>query len=240
MSQLTDDPQTLKTAALLTCYGFDLSGLTPIKTLERWLESYPILWIRLAVVEALYQGRYKSISVEQLLKFWLKRGHPLFHFNQEFERLISHKLPQILLQSSQKDDDRIAVQVPPTLSDLPKQLSPPEVSTFSGVHFSPPPQPLPVLTPLESLFSQDRLLPSEISAEIITPEPELTTITDSPDLAVLDDLEWSEVPINSWSATTKSVLDQRGIHQFNPQQERSPWFDKLKMVLQQELAQTAL
>ncbi|MGL5035985.1 MAG: hypothetical protein ACRC6M_19545 [Microcystaceae cyanobacterium] len=238
---LTYDPQTLKTAALLTCYGFDLSGLTPIKTLERWLESYPILWIRLAVVEALYQGRYKSISVEQLLKFWLKRGHPLFHFNQEFERLISHKLPKILLQPSRHDDEQISDRVPPTLSDLPKQLAPSEVTIFSEAPFSPPPQPLTVLSPFKSLFTQDYPSLTEISAEIITPEPELTPITESsPDLAVLDELEWSEVAVESWSAETKSVLDQRTIHQFHPQRERSPWFDKLKMVLQQELAQTAL
>ncbi|MDX2097883.1 MAG: hypothetical protein SFW36_08910 [Leptolyngbyaceae cyanobacterium bins.59] len=51
-------------------------------------------WIRPAVIEALYQGRYKAISVTQLLTFWQRREQPLCHFSHEFERIICSALPK--------------------------------------------------------------------------------------------------------------------------------------------------
>lgn len=93
MASRTQDLHILQTATLLTCYGFDLKGLTPRSFLDHWLQQFSPQWIRLAVLEALYQGRYKAISVEHLLNFWGQRGQPNFHFNHEFERLVSQKLP---------------------------------------------------------------------------------------------------------------------------------------------------
>ncbi|BFM41019.1 hypothetical protein [Synechocystis sp. LKSZ1] len=93
MAPRTPDLQILQTATLLTCYGFDLKGLTPRFLLEHWLQQFSPQWIRLAVLEALYQGRYKAVSVEHLLNFWGQRGQPNFHFNHDFERLVSQKLP---------------------------------------------------------------------------------------------------------------------------------------------------
>ena len=75
-------------AALMVHYDFDLGGY-PIKQLMgTWLQYYQPAWLRLAALEALYQGRYKAISVDQILMFWHRRGHPCTHFNSEFERLI--------------------------------------------------------------------------------------------------------------------------------------------------------
>jgi hypothetical protein len=73
---------------LLTRYSFDLSGYTVDRLVEYWLQHYPSDWIRLAIVEALYQGRYKAVSVEQILNLWRRRGKPLHHFNRDFERII--------------------------------------------------------------------------------------------------------------------------------------------------------
>lgn len=81
---------------LLSHYGFDLRGYTAQELVNRWLEKYQPNWIGLAVIEALYQGRYKAVSVEQLLTVWQRRGQPIYHFNHEFERLICRKLPQNL------------------------------------------------------------------------------------------------------------------------------------------------
>jgi hypothetical protein len=47
----------------------------------------------MAVLEALYQGRYKVISVEEILKLWHRRGQPTFHFTHDFERLVCKNLP---------------------------------------------------------------------------------------------------------------------------------------------------
>ncbi len=82
--------------SLLSHYGFDLRGYTPKELASQWLTVYHEHWVRLAIIEALYLGRYKSISIEQILMFWARRQHPIFHFNHEFERLICRKLPRHL------------------------------------------------------------------------------------------------------------------------------------------------
>ncbi|MBW4612010.1 MAG: hypothetical protein KME21_01760 [Desmonostoc vinosum HA7617-LM4] len=82
--------------ALLTHYSFDLSGYSANELVERWQTQYPINWLHLAVIEALYQGRYKGVSVQQILVFWQRRGQATYHFNMEFERLICSKFPESL------------------------------------------------------------------------------------------------------------------------------------------------
>lgn len=76
------------TVALLLHYIFDMGGYSARELVERWLHYYPANWVRLAVIEALYQGRYKAVSVDQILCFWQRRGQILPHFNCEFERLV--------------------------------------------------------------------------------------------------------------------------------------------------------
>ncbi len=113
-------------AALLIHYSFELGGYTAGELINRWLNDYPANWVRLAVIEALYQGRYKAISVEQILAFWNRRGQAFYHFNHEFERLVCDHIPQ-------------------TLSDQPETRanpSPPvpkEAVSFSNGHASHPP-----------------------------------------------------------------------------------------------------
>ncbi len=91
-------------AALLVHYGFDLGGKKAEKLAGEWLTKYPGYWLRLAVVEALYQGRYKAVSVGQLLSMWHRIGEPLYHFNREFERLVCNNFPQDL---TLKSGDRV-------------------------------------------------------------------------------------------------------------------------------------
>ncbi|MBE9226946.1 hypothetical protein IQ264_16075 [Phormidium sp. LEGE 05292] len=85
-------------AWLLANYYFDLSGYQPCELVESWLNHYPGNWLRLAVIEALYQGRYKAVSVEQILIIWHRRNQALYHFNYEFETLICSKLPPEITQ----------------------------------------------------------------------------------------------------------------------------------------------
>ncbi|AIE75118.1 MULTISPECIES: hypothetical protein [unclassified Synechocystis] len=96
ISQAQKDPGILQTVSLLTAYCFDLRGLAPKQVINSWLKDFSALWIRLAVIEALYLGRYKAVSVEHLLKFWHKKGQPNLHFSAEFERLVSRNLPRSL------------------------------------------------------------------------------------------------------------------------------------------------
>ncbi|NDJ23929.1 hypothetical protein GS682_20230 [Nostoc sp. B(2019)] len=95
--------------ALLIHYSFDLGGYNAVDLVNRWQTQYPIYWLHLAVIEALYQGRYKAVSVQQILVFWQRRGQATHHFNMEFERLICSKFPQSLTASTA-----------PTLPPVPK------------------------------------------------------------------------------------------------------------------------
>lgn len=81
---------------LLTHYSFDLGGYSASELVNRWRKDYAVNWLRLAIIEALYQGRYKAISVQQILTLWHRRGQATYHFNMEFENLICSKLPEDL------------------------------------------------------------------------------------------------------------------------------------------------
>lgn len=87
------------TWALLSYYGFDLYRYRLPEVIEIWLKEFPANWLLLAVIEALYQGRYKAISVHSILRFWQRRGEPVCHFNHEFERIVCAKLPETMMPS---------------------------------------------------------------------------------------------------------------------------------------------
>ena len=99
--------------ALLTQYSFDLSGYTARQLVDGWLDDYPANWIYQGVIEALYQGRYKAISVAQLLAAWSRRGQILYHFNHEFERLICSKLPK-----KQTEQPQTSTLLSPSVPDV--------------------------------------------------------------------------------------------------------------------------
>jgi hypothetical protein len=86
--------------ALLIHYSFDLSGYQASDLVLQWRSQFPANWLHLAVVEALYQGRYKAFSVQQILAMWQRREQATFHFNMEFERLICSKFPASLIAMS--------------------------------------------------------------------------------------------------------------------------------------------
>ncbi|MEX0270324.1 hypothetical protein AB3R30_14365 [Leptolyngbyaceae cyanobacterium UHCC 1019] len=86
-------------ANLLHHYSFELD-VTVEQQMAAWLKTYPAQWILLSVVEALYQGRYKAVSVEQILHIWQRRGQPLCHFTHEFERLVRSEIPAAIAPPS--------------------------------------------------------------------------------------------------------------------------------------------
>ena len=94
MTELIQDRLASETASLMTCYGFELKGYSASMLIHQWLKRFSSLWIRLAVIEALHQGRYKAISVEHILDGWMRLGQPNIHFPHEFERFICQKLPR--------------------------------------------------------------------------------------------------------------------------------------------------
>lgn len=111
---------------LIESYGFELNEESSEELARRWLEEYDSHWIRLAIIEALYLGRYKAFSVEQILNLWSRRGRARFHFTHEFERLICRRLPKALREFSEvvvaedDDDDDISLSNP-TAEDLEEE-----------------------------------------------------------------------------------------------------------------------
>jgi hypothetical protein len=93
MNELAKDAAAIDVTDLLTRYSFDLGGFTVERLVNSWLHQYPTQWLRLAVIEALYQGRYKAFSVEQILNLWKRRGRSLYRFNHEFERIVCGRFP---------------------------------------------------------------------------------------------------------------------------------------------------
>jgi hypothetical protein len=82
--------------ALLQHYSFDLSNRPLQIVLAEWQSRFSGAWIRLAVIEALYLGRYKAVSVEQILRQWGRRDNPVTHFGYEFEHLVCDRIPKNL------------------------------------------------------------------------------------------------------------------------------------------------
>lgn len=87
-----EDQAIAETIALLNYYGFELDGETAAAVIAQWQVIHPTAWIRPAVLESLYRGRYKRISVEEILRVWEKWGKPKLNFSREFEHLICAKL----------------------------------------------------------------------------------------------------------------------------------------------------
>ena len=98
-----NDPAAIAAEILLVQYSFDLSHWSAAELVQKWLQYHPANWLRLAIIEALYQGRYKSISVEQILVCWQRRSKAIYHFNLEFERLICAKLPGVNIEERELD-----------------------------------------------------------------------------------------------------------------------------------------
>lgn len=78
-----------KTITLIEYYNFDLGHYHIRELIIKWSKIYDHEWLPLAVMEAIYEGRLKAISVEQILNFWLNKGKVCKRFNREFERLVT-------------------------------------------------------------------------------------------------------------------------------------------------------
>ena len=86
MSYTTESHKIYEALSTFRFEGIDSPGLSQV--LGTWHETFSAEWIPLAVVQAAYQGRYKIASVEQILRFWRRRGEPRCNFDREFKRMI--------------------------------------------------------------------------------------------------------------------------------------------------------
>lgn len=228
------DSAVAQTLALLIHYGFEMRGHTTEESVEQWLQKYQPIWVRLAVIEALYLGRYKAVSVEQILSFWSRRGTPSYHFNHDFERLICRKLPRHLAdiasseaESPQKNRDRVASR--PTKSEkltqpsqsLP-QKQPQAISAqprLSEIATAKEQENIPTLTSLSRQHNQISVNPKEHISQSHLEGKQTITAQKKPK---------SPFPYKpNWFS---SKNNRRGIIQFTPIPDVSESYLKLKAV----------
>lgn len=132
MTDVNKDIAIAQTISLMNSYSFDTNGYSAEKLVSQWQEVYQLEWIHLATIEALYQGRYKAVSIEQIMGVWTRMGKPNVHFSGDFQRVISRKLPRHLAEVK-----AIEIEVPETLkpseqkSFLDKKISPPFANSKS-------------------------------------------------------------------------------------------------------------
>ena len=161
---------------LLAEYSFDLSGFRVGELMAIWQEHLQIeaSWIRAAVLEALYQGRYKAFSVEQILQGWKRRGHPVRHFNSEFERVVFGPIDPIISKyaplTGRRPSELMAPQsttrqptLPPTTSRetveppaaTPAEMSPETTDSVDPSEPNAAEEPNPLTAPSESSLVAD-------------------------------------------------------------------------------------
>ena len=103
---MSDSLNDIRQVVILTkYYSFDFGRYTIKQLILGWTKLYPYHWLPLAVTEAIYQGRLKAVSVEQILNVWLKKGAVNYNFNYEFIRLIQPSMEFRLQQEAEFQGD---------------------------------------------------------------------------------------------------------------------------------------
>jgi hypothetical protein len=207
---------------LLAYYSFDADRYpqtpTKVKVLDHWLKTYPESWVHLALIESLYQGRYKVFCVEQLLTHWHRRGHPVYHFNHEFEDLVCNDVPRNMAQSG------VSETIPSPFKQ--KILFHPEADLVPEL---PLPDPLAEVTGASATEA-------DIPTSRPNPEPKVKT-------SVQDFLEepWGDTSesglpsmfgIQQMLPVTVGRLGLEPIHQFTPEAQPAEFCEKLDAIAQ--------
>ncbi|MGA1474733.1 MAG: hypothetical protein ACO4AI_06130 [Prochlorothrix sp.] len=130
----------LSMAAALAMHYFGLPEHEAWNYILDWADEYPAPWVQLAVIEALYQGRYKPVSVLQILLIWQRRSKPLCHFSREFESIITVPLQHLPR----------APYPPPIASPrdrLPRRTLTTTLKSLWATHLDSPSPPTPIQPP---------------------------------------------------------------------------------------------
>lgn len=218
---------------LLTQYSFDLGGYAAHQLVSHWMQQFPAHWLKIALVEALYQGRYKAISIEQLLTFWQRRGQPIYHFNAEFERIICGKFARGLMPWSQLKGDeapateraiapypeRSAASATPTAADTtatPTTDRPPQEAV-------PKPAAEPTAPPVETLLPPTP--PNHNGERAMLPSEPVTTL----EMKTVVDFGLPPLENGPWAI---AEVVKHPIHQFVPAVDPSEFYSRLKAVVE--------
>ncbi|NJL99285.1 MAG: hypothetical protein HC924_10985 [Synechococcaceae cyanobacterium SM2_3_2] len=75
---------TQEIANFLSRYSFDHGEMKLPTQVAIWQQDFAPDWIPAAILEALFQGRYKLASIHQILLMWRRRGIPRLSFDHDF------------------------------------------------------------------------------------------------------------------------------------------------------------
>jgi hypothetical protein len=250
---------------LLDRYGFERGAFSAEQLVGYWLRSYPAEWIRAAMLEALYQGRYKSVSVGQILAIWKRRGQPLHHYSFEFERMICGTLSRlptteaIAAERSTTHDSKNSEAIPPA-----SQITLPSPHPMAGAarHPSPDsaspataaPESAPDRTePPDRTSAARAIAPDDRPAPQSGPTPAAPQATDDPSATAssAEAASGEQLPPRINTAATavsedcfyfatpldwsRSELIRPPIHQFIPDNAGSLFYEKLRAVAHEQL-----
>jgi hypothetical protein len=240
MNDAVQHKSTALSAALLAYYASEGTRLSVrVKLLARWLKHYPETWVRAALIESIYQGRYKTVSVEQVLERWQRRGQPVCHFNSEFARLVCQNIPRELARFPDEKRDHGFSR---------KSANKPEL-------FTAPPEPLPgpFAAPLPSERNvNDNSLQDDTAADLSSiaeqhrlQDQSAAVIAQSVTDAILPELaisEWEIEPFESPSSVTDEGAETtrafgnsgiESIHPFILEAEFDEFCEKLMAIATQ-------
>ncbi len=203
------------TVGLLLHYIFDLGGYSARELVAHWIAHYPANWVRLAVIEALYQGRYKAISVQQILGLWQRRGQVRQHFNCEFERLVCGNIqPRLTRQLNPNPTANSYALAPKSAADVNHSDRLPAKGTDASTVRS---------TPIQIV---------DITASVVptTPQPKPAANQSKH----YQPSSYNQKPhIGSLPPAKACSTKQQPIRQFNPQTAKSSdFYSKLKAISQ--------
>ncbi|MBT9314253.1 hypothetical protein [Leptothoe spongobia] len=110
MMPLNIEREAQQAITLIKSFSLELHTYGPESQVLYWLNQYRAPWIRDAIIEAVYQGRYKIISVQHILSIWERRGQPVRHFTSGFEQIIASHLGA-------------PIHLPPNIASQPKDTA---------------------------------------------------------------------------------------------------------------------
>lgn len=239
MTEPAKDAALTHAAALLTHYSFDLGGHTTEQLMNQWQGRYQANWLRLAVIEALYQGRYKAISVTQILALWSRRGQPIYHFNHEFERLICRKFSNTFTDSLELGSENFSDEITPTPSP-PPPISHAQSSTpkqFESVIDTWPGNLQRRKNIIEPISSESEVAKNEARTKSIETQTEVQNTFKPAEIIEVDleEISFSPEPETPTLAEINRTRPDAGkipIDRFTPYPESSEFYQKLKAVAQ--------
>ncbi|MBD2106012.1 hypothetical protein [Nodosilinea sp. FACHB-13] len=225
MTYLSNTPDVEPIYQLLTSYSFEAEDYPTKAVIAGWLEEFGPVWVSHAITEALYQGRYKVISIDQILKLWQRRGQPIRHFNREFESII---LGQSLLCPTGYGDGTESSPVrwalpsiaPASLNleiDAPLETDAPLSSTAS-TDFTP----ASIATNSEVEATTGSLDDSEPGAEV-TSEPAIASVPNTSNIP-----DFRPLPAEAVSPRHQADI----IQPFVPRRDGSELHERLRSVVQ--------